>query len=478
VNEYNDSGSYGLTSRVSNVAGTVRADTAPRFTGIHNIPPGLLPAAPAGGFPATPSGDAFAISWAMDSGMKTPYAHVVDLSVSRELSSSTALSVSYVGRCARRLPVQEDVAMPLDLVDPKSGMDYFTAATKLSKLGYANTDVNSVQPIPYWENLFGPLANGSLTATQVVYDQIAQNLGNETFALFALDLPDSQTGAGLNVPGHSYPSNRFYHDQYSALYAWRTIAKSGYNALQASLHHRFAAGFQGDFNYTWSKSLDWTSQAERIPTSGGNNQAQILNSWNPSQLRGISDFDATHQINANWLLDLPFGRGKRFGSNMSRLPDTLAGGWQLNGLLRWTSGLPFSLDEGSTWPTNWDIEGWAMRKGAIPSAAASHGSGAQRFKDPAAVMGSFRVDYPGESGTRNPFRGDGYFGLDASIAKAFPINERVNLRLRLDAFNVTNSVRFDAQTIGNRLDRPKTFGLYTQTLTQPRIMQVALRVEF
>jgi hypothetical protein len=153
----------------------------------------------------------------MDSSMKTPYAHVVDLSVSRELSSSTALSVSYVGRFARRLPVQEDVAMPLDLVDPKSGMDYFTAATKLSKLGYANTDVNSVQPIPYWENLFGPLANGSLTATQVVYNQIAQNLGNETFALFALDLPDSQTGAGLNVPGHSYPSNRFYHDQYSAL---------------------------------------------------------------------------------------------------------------------------------------------------------------------------------------------------------------------------------------------------------------------
>jgi hypothetical protein len=311
-----------------------------------------------------------------------------------------------------------------------------------------------------------------------VYNQIAQNLGNETFALFSLDLPDSQTGAGLNVPGHSYPSYRFYHDQYSALYAWRTIAQSGYNGLQVSLHRRFTAGFQGDFNYTLSKSLDWTSQAERIPTSGGNNHAQILNSWNPSQLHGISDFDTTHQFNANWLFDLPFGRGKRFGSTMSWWQDMLGGGWQLNGLVRWTSGFPFSIDEGSTWPTNWDIEGWGMQKGAIPSVATSRGSGAQRFKDPAAVMSSFRVDYPGESGTRNPLRGDGYFGLDASAAKVFPINERVNLRLRLDAFNVTNSVRFDAQTIGNRLDRASKFGLYTQTMTQPRIMQVALRVEF
>jgi hypothetical protein len=338
--------------------------------------------------------------------------------------------------------------------------------------------INSVQPMAYFEDLFGPLRGGGLSATQVVYNQFLNNVGNETYALFQLDLPDSQTGAGLNVPGHSYPSYRFYHDQYSALYSWRTIGTSDYNALQVMLRKRFSYGLQGDFNYTWSKSMDWTSQAERIPTSGGNNGAQIINTWNPTQLRGVSDFDATHQINANWIYDLPFGRGRQWGSHMNRWLNAVIGGWQLNGLFRWTSGLPYSIDEGSTWPTNWDIEGWAMFQGPLTGTTLKRGSGPNAFADPQAVYNAFRIDYPGESGTRNPLRGDGYFGVDAGLSKVFNPTERVRLRLRWDVFNVTNSVRFDVNSIGNRLDQPATFGIYTQTLTNPRVMQVALRIEF
>jgi hypothetical protein len=317
-----------------------------------------------------------------------------------------------------------------------------------------------------------------MTATQAVYNQFLSNVGNETYALFNLDLPDSQTGAGLNVPGHSYPSYRFYHDQYSALYSWRNIGKSDYNALQVTLHKRFTNGLQGDFNYTWSKSFDWTSQAERIPTSGGNNGAQIMNTWNPSQLRGVSDFDATHQINANWIFELPFGKGRRFASGINPWLNTLIGGWQLNGLFRWTSGLPWTVDEGSTWPTNWDEEGWAIFQGPLTGANLKRGSGPNAFVNPQAVYNAFRIDYPGESGTRNPLRGDGYFGIDAGLAKVFQPVERVKLRLRWDVFNVTNSVRFDVGSIGNRLDSPNNFGVYTQTLSNPRVMQVALRVEF
>jgi hypothetical protein len=45
---------------------------------------------------------------------------------------------------------------------------------------------------------------------------------------------------------------------------------------------------QGDFNYAFSKSMDWTSAAERVGTSGSNNYAQIINTWRPNQLRGVS----------------------------------------------------------------------------------------------------------------------------------------------------------------------------------------------
>ncbi|MGI9071560.1 MAG: carboxypeptidase regulatory-like domain-containing protein [Bryobacteraceae bacterium] len=483
VNTYDEYGSFGLSSQVQNVPGSVTVSSAPRFTGITTIPPGLLPPAPAGGFPATPAGDLFAISWALDRGMKTPYSHAVDFSISREFQHDLVLDVAYVGNFARRLPEQEDVAMPLDLVDPKSHMDYFTAATMLAKQTRGGVPINNVQPIPYFEDLFAPLAGtnlggGPLTATQAVYSQFLNNKGNESYALFLLDLPDSQTGANLNVPGHSYPSYRFYHNQYSSLYTWRTIGMSDYNALELTLHKRFSHGLQGDFNYTWSKSFDWTSQAERIPTSGGNNRAQIINTWKPDQLRGVSDFDATHQINANWIYDLPFGKGRQWAAHMNRWLDAVIGGWQLNGLFRWTSGFPFTIDQGATWPTNWNIQGWAMFQGPLTSADLKRGSGPNAFVNPQTVYNAFRIEYPGESGTRNPLRGDGYFGVDAGLSKVFNPTERVKLRLRWDVFNVTNSVRFDVNSIGNRLDQPSTFGLYQQTVTNPRVMQVALRIEF
>jgi hypothetical protein len=483
INEYNSEGSYGMTSKSQNPAGVITAGTAPRWTGFTDLPAALLPPPAPGGFPATPSSDAFLISWGMDAGMKTPYAHTFDLSITREIGSNTALTVAYVGRLGRRLPVQQDIAMPLNLVDPKSGVDYFTAAANLAKMVRAGTSIDGIQPIPYWENMFSALAGtdfgqGPLSATQVVYSQFQQNKYNETNALFALDLPDSQSGAGLNVSGHSYPSYRFYHDQYSALYAWRTVGTSDYHALQVSLHRRFSAGLQGDFNYTFSKSMDWTSQAERLPTSGGNNYAQIINSWIPDQLRGASDYDTRNQINANWIYELPIGRRRRFLSSANRFTDTIVGGWELTGLYRWTSGFPISVSDGDNWPTNWDISGFATLQSAIPSGAARHVSGPQALADPQAVLNSFRFAFPGESGTRNPLRGDGYFSLDASLAKSFVISEGVNLRLRGDVFNVTNSVRFDPMTMRNRIDNPDSFGTYTSTLTNPRVMQVALRFEF
>jgi hypothetical protein len=224
--------------------------------------------------------------------------------------------------------------------------------------------------------------------------------------------------------------------------------------------------------------MDWTSAAERVGTSGSDNYAQIINTWRPNQLRGVSDFDATHQINSNWIYELPFGKGRKFGSGANRLADAFIGGWQLAGLFRWTSGYPFGVDEGGQWPTNWDIEGWANLEGNFPAGALSRGQGPNAFKDPAGVLATFRSAYAGESGTRNPLRGDGYFGIDTGLSKYFRITERAKAQLRWETFNVTNTVRFDVHTVGNRLDQPTPFGKYTQTLTNPRVMQFALRFEF
>lgn len=118
------------------------------------------------------------------------------------------------------------------------------------------------------------------------------------------------------------------------------------------------------------------------------------------------------------------------------------------------------------------------RVGTFPKGALDRGQGPNAFKDPAAVLATFRSAYPGESGTRNPLRGDGYFGIDSGLSKYSYITERARIQLRWETFNITNSVRFEVHSLGNHLDQPTPFGKYTQTLTSPRVMQFALRFEF
>jgi hypothetical protein len=482
VNTFDYNGSYGLSSDLSNPPGSVYIGTAPRFTSLTAIPDGLLPPAPQGGFPAVPSADQFAISWGLDSQIKTPYSHLIDFSIARELKNGSSIEVSYVGRLAHHLLSQEDVAMPLNLAS--GGGTYFAAARQLAILAHAGTDVSAIQSIPYFQQVFSALNGvdlgygaGPASATQNVYQLFQQNIYNETYALYELDVPDSLSGAGVN-PDQTYPSYRFYHDQYSALYAWRSVGYSNYHALEVVYRQRFGAGLQADLNYTYSKSMDITSQSERLNTSGATNYAQILNTWEPNQLYGVSDYDVTHQVNSNYLWTLPVGRGKRFMSSANKLTDELIGGWETTGIVRWTSGFPFLVDNGAYYPTNWDIEGWATQRSKIPSRAAKRGHLTQRFAEPAAVFASFDHALPGESGTRNPLRGDGYFSWDAGLDKEFHITERAKLQFRWEMFNITNSVRFDPHSISSTLDNPQNFGQATGVLTNKRVAQLSGRIEF
>jgi hypothetical protein len=482
VSTFDNNGSYGLSSDLSNPPGSVYIGTAPRFTNITTIPSGLLPSAPAGGFPAVPSANQFAISWGLDSAIKTPYSHLIDFSIARELKNGSSLEVSYVGRLAHRLLAQEDVAMPINLA--AAGTTYFLAAKQLAQLSRAGTSLGAVPQIPYFQQVFAALNGvdlglgaGPATATQNVYQLFQQNLFNETYALYELDVPDSLSGAGVN-PNQTYPSYRYYHDQYSALYAWRSIGNSNFHALEVVYRQRFGAGLQADVNYTLSKSMDITSQAERLNTSGATNYAQIINTWAPNQLYGVSDYDATHQINSNYIWTLPVGRGKRFYASANKLTDEIIGGWELTGIVRWTSGFPFIVDNGAYYPTNWDIEGWASQISKIPSHAAARGSLTQRFADPATVFASFGHALPGDSGTRNPLRGDGYFAWDSGLHKEFSLTERAKLQLRWEMFNITNSVRFDSHSISATLDNPQNFGEATAPLTNERLAQFSARVEF
>jgi hypothetical protein len=162
------------------------------------------------------------------------------------------------------------------------------------------------------------------------------------------------------------------------------------------------------------------------------------------------------------------------------------------GLARWTSGFPFSVAPGGTFPTNFQLSGNVFNLQHVSTGttflgpngdpyAFKLGPAADTFLGQAGVSNpNFRFAFPGESGQRNNFRGDGFFGVDLGVNKTFKITERQNLRFSASAFNLTNSVRFDPATLtlNTNLQNAQSFGQYTQALTNPRVMEFALRYQF
>ena len=115
------------------------------------------------------------------------------------------------------------------------------------------------------------------------------------------------------------------------------------------------------------------------------------------------------------------------------------------------------------------------------------GGAVSAFADPAAAFNDFILPFPGQSGSRNVVRGDGYAGLDMALSKRWQLPvESQSLQFRWEVFNVPNLVRFNALSgVGNSFcaciaseQQPASFGNYTGLLVQPREMQFALRYEF
>lgn len=516
LNTFDSTGSFGLSTTLSNPAGVVSADCAPRLTDLHSIPGSdlcgnqlLLPAPPGKfpqTFPSTLDTGGFAIAWGVDAGIKTPYSYTLDLSVGRQLPKGFAFEVSYVGRLSHRLLAQEDLAMPKDLVDPASKLDYFKAVTALAKIyrtGLDSLSFNSsmvpANVAQYWQNMIQPLAAGdqyrirrctpgnavNFTSDPVVaaYDLFCGFSLNETTALFVLDLLGIRSSSGT----HYFPKggpNSFFNPQYSLLYAWRSATNANYHALQVNFRHPMSHGLQFDFNYTFSKSIDIMSDAERIGAWGGLG-GQIINSWDPNAMRAVSDYDAKHQFNANWIAELPFGKAKAIAGNAGGALDAIIGGWQLSGLFRMTSGFPFNVFGGFNWPTNWQLGGNAIlvspvKTGHFTVSSGGDAGSVNAFANGPDAINSFRAPFPGESGARNQVRGDGFFGIDMGLAKRWkmPFSEKQSLQFRWEVFNITNSVRFNVQSNPPELDISTTFGNYTGLVTNPRVMQFALRYEF
>jgi len=506
----NLAGFTSATNINANTFDVIPGELGPLFTGfnpdVRSLPfPGASDPTPTSlHFPLTVASDEDQrIETSLDQGITTPYNYSFNFSYGRELGKGLSFEASYVGRFARKILAARDIMQLNNIVDPQSGWTYYQAINKLVEARYANVPINEVGEIAFFNNLFPFMpewwGDTSLTPTQAAYAFIAPTaLGGEHISDYTFlqllwdDSPECTTCPFGGGPAKF--NNMFFHPQFGALSAFSTIGRSNYNSLQLSLRQRLRDDVTFDFNYTYGHSFDSVSGLQNSTSYG---TEFIVNALTPNANYSSSDFDARHIINANWVVGLPFGRGKRFFGNAGGVVEQVFGGWQTTGIFRWNSGLPIQTPfDCCVWATNWNVQSNGVRVQPIQSSPTANGANGTPnvFSDSVAAYRSFRRARPGEVGDRNVLRAPGYIALDMGLYKSFKLPwEGHALQFRWEVFNVTNTQRFDGLTISDLSLGPdpflggtpnSDFGRFTSTQTPlnetkaGRVMQFALRYTF
>ncbi|MBL8212051.1 MAG: TonB-dependent receptor [Bryobacterales bacterium] len=237
-------------------------------------------------------------------------------------------------------------------------------------------------------------------------------------------------------------------------------ARSWYDSLQVTLNKRFSKGLQINTAYTWAKNLD----------EGMAHQ----NSYDIRAQRALADIDVAHRLTLGYVYELPWGRGRKFGSSWSRPMDLLIGSWQLNGITTFASGTPLQM----TASNSAGIFNMVTRPNNNGQSAKVDGPVHQRLSryfNPAV----FSQPAPFTFGNLSPrvadLRNDGIRHFDLSLFKDFNLTERLRLQLRGEALNAFNTPRFGGP---NTSVTSSTVGVITGQANSPRQIQLGLKLLF
>ena len=247
-----------------------------------------------------------------------------------------------------------------------------------------------------------------------------------------------------------------------------TFGFGNYDALVSKLEKRFSKGLQFIASYTWGHAL-----ANSGTTLSGSSGFAYKDNTNISTSYASAAWDIRHNFTTGFTYELPFGRGKTFGTNWSRPVDVLIGGWQMNGILTLHTGQPFTVRSNGcqgVWASCYPD----LVAGTDPNAAPPGGRrpaewfNIANFLPPASLT-------EGNLGLQTNY-GPSLRNLDFSIFKNFRFTERWNLEFRAESFNIANTPQFGLPD-QNRQDA--NFGRVTSTFAgTERHIQFGLRLLF
>jgi hypothetical protein len=379
----------------------------------------------------------------VDPSFDSPRTHGWVVSVQRELTRSSVVELTYVGRKASHLFGAYNVNQ---VEYRKNG---FLDAFNTVKAGGQSALMNQLL-LPDTRRL------ASETGSDMVRRLFASNLSLNSVAALAASLGTRIQG-GLTLPELSGLGSFFFFPYPQFLGGVNVIDSndwSRYNGLELKLERPFRGGLGYLLGYTlsWSKDTRSFDPAFTVVATGNAQSASStpFDIFNRSLNYAYSDFDRRHAVQAFAVAELPFGRGKRFAGGASGLKNALIGGWQVSGLFRWFSGRPFTVYSGSNTFSN-VVQTPANCSGCSGSEGAVHDDQPTGLKwyFTAAERGLFSTPAAGELGNsgRNGFRGDAFLGIDMGVQKRIRSFRGHELQLRADITNLTNTPSFGFPTL-------------------------------
>jgi Carboxypeptidase regulatory-like domain len=267
------------------------------------------------------------------------------------------------------------------------------------------------------------------------------------------------------------------------------IANSIYHAAQFRMEKGFSSGLEFLVTYTISKSIDNASATDdSISFLGGgfatgNNSGGTIMVQDPNNLRperAVSTYDIPQIFQVSYVYALPFGRGKKFASNMDPVLEAILGGWQTNGILSFDNGRPITpyLGSGIAIPTYGQRPNLiaTLKRDPNPRDWVSADPTVGYFSNPGALT------YPGDYQIGNSprtitsVRQPGTRNTTLSVFKEFPLSrvrEGMRIEYRLEAFNALNHPQFAGPDAGVFSG---SYGKITSTANNAREVQMGLKI--
>jgi hypothetical protein len=340
-----------------------------------------------------------------------------------------------------------------------AGVQYSFTPNDLLDISYVGNHGTSVLATGLqWEQM----PAGDLALGNALFNQVPNPFYKNGVSLIP------QSSCGLNNPTILLEQTLVPFPEYCSVYEPEpAVGTSAYNALEVTFTHRWHSGLDLNLSYTYSRFMDNVqgNSGWAFPGSGTNN----LNSYNLSADYSVDPSNVPHRFVATYDYELPFGKGKQFGSGWSQAVDEVLGGWQWTGILTAESGLPISIQPAS----NNVGFGFNQRPNIVPGVNPIPAN--QSISDwinPAAFSQPAAFTFGDAPRFFSNIHGPKYFNWDMGLQKRWNIREHKQFQFRFEMFNALNHPDFflPNTNLGNVSNG--TFGQITSAY-QARTVQLA-----